>query len=372
VMNTSFSKFSLPDADEGFDKIKYSWDKSDKALEYVKRWIHEKKLTTRVEDIGPSPWFKQKHAQWQTALQLWKVKQNEHRGMVARKAAARAAKVAKKAAAERAAKIQEAVKAKAAEKAKAEAAEKAKAEAADGTLIALLKSEKKEEDKETPSSPEKAKAEVKAKDEEGEKNEAEEDDTKDLEEEEEEVVDFDAVDVFGVEDVCDIGGKVPIFKDFQFEDFTMLTLRFELHLLAHAFIRDVKDTDRTGMHLDHLAFYYQKYYTRSLNFKGLGVESAKELLDLMDDTVWVTKSIVEPQIPAELESLTIFVRLTEESRRYRALMLELGDESARLKISDPIQAAQARLQGTKRPWSEGQSGQGQKGGGGWKKPAWSW
>jgi len=76
---------------------------------------------------------------------------------------------------------------------------------------------------------------------------------------------------------------------------------------------------------------------------------------MVDDTVWVTKSIVEPQIPDDLEHFTIFIRLTEEARRYRALMLDLGEESAKLKI---IKTGEA--------WS--QDGWSQQGKGGWSQP----
>jgi len=301
VMNTSFVNFSLPGPDEGFESVKYTWFKKDKAPDHVKNWILEKKLTTRVEDITPSKWFRDKHTAWQALMQGWKVKQNEYKGMLARKTAEKASKAASKAAADKRAQTLAALRAKQAEKDKEEGKEEESAEA-----------EKKDE----------------------EENGAKEMEVEEEPEEEKEV-DFATVDVFGVPDIRDLGGHMPLFKEFGFEDWAMATLRFEIHLLAHAFCKDCNDPDRTGIHLDHLNFYYQKYYNKSLSFKAYGVENANELLDMIDDTIWVTKSIVETQIPAELESTTIFIRLAEEARRYRGLMLELGEESAKLKIVKP-------------------------------------
>mmetsp|Transcript_174019 Transcript_174019/g.552433 ORF Transcript_174019/g.552433 Transcript_174019/m.552433 type:complete len:225 (-) Transcript_174019:110-784(-) len=140
-----------------------------------------------------------------------------------------------------------------------------------------------------------------------------------------------------VEDILDIGIGEPLFANFSWEDWAMLTLRFELHLLAHAFKRDVNDPDRMGIHLEHLSFYYQKYYKKSMNQKFYGVETMQELLDLLKDTVYVTKKtkVVEAQLPTEFESLGVFVMLTEEARRDRVRRVDLGDETARLKLQNP-------------------------------------
>merc|ERR1711924_592023 len=98
-------------------------------------------------------------------------------------------------------------------------------------------------------------------------------------------IDFEGLDVFGVNDICDIGGKTPLFKDFQFEDFTLMTLRAELHLLINAFGKDCNDPDRTGIHVDHLAFYYQKYYGKALNLHSFGVQTSAELVKMVHDTI---------------------------------------------------------------------------------------
>merc|ERR1719270_1538619 len=119
ALNTSFMKFTLPEIEEGFDEIRFEWLKGEKCKEYMKQWMLERKMTTRVEELVPGEWFATKFKEWQKILQSWHSKQNIHKAAVARKASDKAAKVAAKAVKEARAKA----KAKAA--AKAAAAKKA-------------------------------------------------------------------------------------------------------------------------------------------------------------------------------------------------------------------------------------------------------
>merc|ERR1719201_1193836 len=50
----------------------------------------------------------------------------------------------------------------------------------------------------------------------------------------------DDIDIFGVDDICEQKGpgSPPLFSNFTFEDWALLSLRFELHLLVHAVRRD--------------------------------------------------------------------------------------------------------------------------------------
>merc|ERR1711871_511999 len=92
-------------------------------------------------------------------------------------------------------------------------------------------------------------------DKEGDDKEAQDD--KDKEEEDE-----DEIDVFAVEDILNIGNGKPLFFNFLYEDWMLLSLRYELHLLMHAFRRDIDDPDRPGFGKDNLDFYYNKYFKR--------------------------------------------------------------------------------------------------------------
>jgi len=286
ALSMNFVKFSVPAADEGFDEIKCEWIKTPaKAAEHIKTWISDKKLTTRVEDIKPSDWFQQRLRDWQSTISKWNAKTNEYKTSLLKKAQEKAAKESK-------------AKAKAA----AAAAAKAKREAA------LAKGEEVPAEEEKTEEPE------------------------EMQEEEEEPVQVD--DVFAVEDVMDVGGGKPLFYDFVGEDWTMMTLRFELHLLAHAFKRDCGDDERLGIFLDHLPFYYNRYFKKHLNVKDYGVDSLSDLVALVQDAVFVApKSVIESQINADLETPQVFCKLTELARRHRQLLIAIGDESAKLNLT---------------------------------------
>jgi len=154
------------------------------------------------------------------------------------------------------------------------------------------------------------------------------------EDEAEEVVDLASLDVYDVEDVTNAEAGCPLYKEFSQDDWAMLTLRFELHLMAHAFRRDVDDPERAGIPLEHFAFYYERYFRKSLAAGNFGVESFAELVSLVRDTVFMNeKQVLRSMLPDEMESFQIFVKLTEDARRDRVMRIDLGDEKARLKIS---------------------------------------
>jgi len=312
ALSTALGTLTLPEKNEGFDDVKYEWSKGPKAQEHLKEWIANKKLTTRIEDISPSEWFNTKLSQWQKVLTQWHSKHSEYKSAAAKKEAAKAAKLNA---------------AKAAELAKKAADAKKQSEAKEGEEA------KEKESEATPM----------------------EEDKKEEEKEEEEVeVDFDGLDIFGLDDINDIGNSIPLFKEFQFDDWTMMTLRFELHLLAHAFRHDVEDPDRAGIHLDHLPFYYQRYFKKPLVAKSFGVETVAELVGLVQDTVYATKKqVLESQLDAEMESLQVFAKIAEEGRRFRNLRIALGDKSAKLNLSQPQHFGQSSNKGGKRGFGKG-------------------
>lgn len=278
LLNTSYQKFSLPEKSEGFEEVRYEWQSDAKSKQYFKEWVQNMKLTSRIEDLQPSEWFLGKWKEWQKVLQSWHTKQTQYKAAVTKKLADAVAKEAKR-------KAREAAK---------EAAEK---EGKDAPMEELEEEVEEEEDK----------------------------------------ADFDNLDVFGVEDILNIGAGEPLFSAFAFEDWSMLSLRFELHLLVHAFRRDVNDPDRTSIHLEHLPFYYNKYYKKAFNSKFFGFDTYEEVLQLVRDTVLLNpkRKVLEALLPEELEANNVFVMLTEESRRERNRRVDMGDESAKLKVSLP-------------------------------------
>merc|ERR1712137_1372505 len=186
----------------------------------------------------------------------------------------------------------------------------------------------------------KAKAAAEGKEEEKKEEEAKPMEVEEEEEKEEEEtppVDIEALDPFDVEDVLDVGGGMPLVQKFKFDEWTMLTLRGRLHLLAHGFKHDVNDDERPGITMENLPFYYYKYFGKKFNPARWGCENAAGVCALVQDTVNVTENnVLEPALDSDMENLQIFVQLTEEDRRHRILRIESGDESARLKLERPV------------------------------------
>lgn len=155
-------------------------------------------------------------------------------------------------------------------------------------------------------------------------------------------IDPDEVDCMSVEDIDDINKKGrPLYAEFAFEDNELLTIRYELHLLVHAFQHDVDDPDRPGMTAEHLAHYFNLYYKKHFNLKTYGFTELKPLVALLKDTL-LTKDPNEVlgsklDIDTPLEN---FVKMTEEHRRERQRRIDAGDETAKLKFVRGAPSAQ--------------------------------
>jgi len=303
----SYASFTLPSKAEGFDDITYAWQNEKKCAEHMKAWVMEKKLTNRAEDLTPGPEFKEAYAAWQKKLQEWRKVQQDFKDPSKRKAAA--------------------------EK-KAEEAKK-----------------KLEEDKNTM---------IEAGDEEGAKKLEEEAQAKAAEPAEE--VDLENLDVMAVEDILDVGAGEPLFANFTYEDWTLLSTRYELHLLIHSFKKDLNDPDRPSFAMKDLGYYYNKYYRKSWNFQQFGVKEFDDLIDLIKDSVSLESASGHPKADGPVDvDLDSFMKLTEDNRRERQRRIDAGDETARLKFNRP----QAPI----RPAAAGAGGYGKGGGKGKGSPA---
>jgi len=307
-MSSSYEKFTLPSSEEGCDKVTFLWYKEAQCKEYLQKWVLERKMTQRVEGLQPSDWFRQKHNEWNRMLGSWKRVHQDFKDPTRRRA------------------LQMAKKRKEQAQAKKSEEEKKTEEAAE----------------ENGGQPEEGEAE-KEKPEEGEEKA---DKVEEQPEEPEEMkIDAASLDPFAVEDVADLGNGEPLFAEFTFEDWMLLSLRFELHLLCHAFRHDLDDPDRPSFKENHFSFYYQKYYKRGFNLKSFGVESTEGLISLIKDTVELTPSgSLETQLSNDTP-LDNFVRLTEDARRDRQLRIDSGDELAYLKFQRPTPAPAAYEKG---------------------------
>merc|ERR1719491_1903422 len=65
VLNQAFVNFSLPKKDEGFDDVRFEWGSEAKSTEYLRKWVSDRKKTSRMEDLKPSQWFHDKLKDWQ-------------------------------------------------------------------------------------------------------------------------------------------------------------------------------------------------------------------------------------------------------------------------------------------------------------------
>lgn len=274
LLSSNLETFSMPEKDEGFDEVQYGWAAKTKAGEHFKDWKLHCKLTGRVEDIKPSEWFTERCTSWSQQLGSWKQKQGLWKAELAKKDKAQVEK-------------------------KEEAPAEAPAEGAEG-----------EEKKEEPPAAEEKKDEPMI-----------------------HVNDFD-LDVFGVANVNDIGTGEPLCSMFGYEDWALMTLRVELHLLAHSFKKDVTDDERPGIYIDNLLFYYNKYFRKTFNVQYYGVDSADKLLAFIQDTVTLNeKKVIVPELDKELDNFDLFMKLTEEGRKERELLIDSGDDTAILKFN---------------------------------------
>jgi len=264
VMNQFFGSFSIPESSEGFDAVNFEWQDDDTSREYLRKWVLEKKRTSRIDALQPGPWFQERVKEWAKVFAEWQAKQKSYKT------------------------------------AQAQTAKESVAQ-------------KKNED-----------ADAKGSDE----GEAKEDEF-DVSEEAEDV------DIYTVGDVCDVGNGVPLFKDFAVEDWALLQLRFELYTLQLAYQKDVGDPERVGIHETHLAFYYNKYFRKTLTPKHFGAANNVELTNLVRDSVmWDEENkVLTTPLAEEVEDITHFMKLTEEQRRERQRRIDAGDETARLKFS---------------------------------------
>ncbi|CAJ1406374.1 unnamed protein product [Effrenium voratum] len=263
VANT-FGDFAIP-KEEGFEEVRFEWAPGHQCEETLRRWVLERKLTQRVQDLKPDNWFRDCQEAWQEHLARWKRRQEDWRDPATRQ------------------RLQD------------EAVEKRKAR--EVLPVGRLKQDEADEPKDSPQN-------------------------------------CDEADVWKLEDPMDIGTGEPLFSKFSWEDWMLLELRVQLHLLVHGYKHCMKDPQRVSFHESHTQFYYEAFYKRALSLKQYGVDSVLELLQMVKDTMEVLKnSVLDPQL-SEDTPLENFLRLTEDARRLRLRRLDAG-EDGQLKLVRP-------------------------------------
>eukprot|EP00930_Biecheleria_cincta_P087647 TRINITY_DN7687_c0_g1_i1.p1 TRINITY_DN7687_c0_g1~~TRINITY_DN7687_c0_g1_i1.p1 ORF type:complete len:1093 (+),score=298.96 TRINITY_DN7687_c0_g1_i1:83-3361(+) len=285
----SFGSFALPTQDEGFDEIRYIWQGESECAEYLKKWLAEKKLTQRVEDLKPGEWFKAESEKWHRTLSVWRRRCDDWKKPQRPR-------------------DDDNKRRRLEEQSKAKTPGAAGSEAADN--------EDKDKDKEA----------------------AEEDATNGST-----PASVEEVDIWHVKDMMDVINGEPLFSKFSWEDWMLLSLRAELHLLVHAYKRDINDPERVSFHESHTQFYYDLYFKKQLQLKNYGVNSVTELMEIVKDTTEVVpkNSMLDPQLSDDTP-LENFLKLTEDHRRARLRKLDAGDESGTLRLIKPHQQQHQR------------------------------
>merc|ERR1712187_111305 len=85
VLEKYFGDFGVPTKDEGFDDIKYEWQKEKASRAYLRNWVLEKKRTSRMHSLQPSEWFKQQQAEFTKKVSEWQAKQKAAKAAPKRK-----------------------------------------------------------------------------------------------------------------------------------------------------------------------------------------------------------------------------------------------------------------------------------------------
>jgi len=339
-----FTEFCIPTKGEGFDEVKFLWSQQATCEKRIRTFTADRKVTQKIEDLAPCEWFTKKAKEWAVESQSLNYKVRQYKQVKLDKLRKNLVRAAQKKNAEKMAADKLARDKENAEKQESENAEKKDEEKKED------EEEKKEEDK---------------KEEKKEEEDAKMEDKVESEEEEEE--DETEVDVWDCANVEDINGRGrPLYIDFENDDWALLSLRYELHLMAHAYKKDANDPERPGIFENNIAFYFSKYFQRSFVLDNFGVTNAAELLamtDLSNSLVEAGKLKVLSSDLNEESELPLFIKITEEARRERKRRIDTGDEAAVLKFKHvPVQQQQqyqGGYQGQQRHQGGKQGGKGQ-------------
>merc|ERR1719440_53825 len=144
------------------------------------------------------------------------------------------------------------------------------------------------------------------------------------------------VDVWTTDNIHDANGK-RLYKDFEEDDWTLASFRFELLNMLVSFKTDVtsKDADRVGIAKSLATQYYKAYYSRDLAPRSVGQDTLEGVITYFKDVIKVEDDILALalDLPEGDENMfTTVVKCTEVARRERRNRVAAGDESAKLNI----------------------------------------
>jgi hypothetical protein len=313
TLEKAFTLFSLPQEDEGFQAIKYMWLPREDGEKWLAERVVRKKQTVLIPSFAPSAEVRAAIATFAEQKTQWRKKQEEwNTKLAAMEKKEKLEDEKRKAAAEKPAEETKA-EPKAEPEEPEKPAEEGDATKADGDAKEDDAEEKKQE----------GEVSLDAEDEDDAmKNEDAKEETKEEPKEEEpkmsaeEAVGMvDGMEPETVADINDVNGiGCPLFHKFDHQDWILVTVRYELHKLLHAFAHDKKDDDVIGMHTSLVSQYFEKYFKKAFVPTQYAHDTVEALLEYLKDTVEVVDEIVRPVL-AEDASVASFVQLTEQERR---------------------------------------------------------
>ena len=125
-------------------------------------------------------------------------------------------------------------------------------------------------------------------------------------------------------DVAGKGSAEIFFSKFCYEDWALLNIRVELHLLTHA---------RPTVALSQLPFYYNEAFKKPFTLSQYGFNELRDLAALIHDTVAFVdvRQVLVPQLGVHTD-FGHFARLTDAQGRDRRRRIDDGDHTAILKF----------------------------------------
>ena len=128
----------------------------------------------------------------------------------------------------------------------------------------------------------------------------------------------------------DVAAASP-FCSFAYEDWALLNIRLELHLLMVAFRQGSDNTAESCIPIKLLPTLYKKGFNKQFILANYGVSEFSDFVDIINDTVIIRGGKLQPKLGPDSEP-GLFVQLTETHRRVRTRRFDAGDESVLLKL----------------------------------------
>ena len=142
-------------------------------------------------------------------------------------------------------------------------------------------------------------------------------------------------DVSLFSDVMDTGLFEPLCSKSSYEDWALLSIRYELHLLMHALRQNRHVHAQTTLPQAHLAAHYNKYFGKEFKISNYGFKGVSELAEVIKDTVLIEGdgecACLAPQLTENI-SFEHLVKLTEVQRRDQSNRIDAGDDYVPLKF----------------------------------------